>query len=150
MGEWSKSSELSKGVHFMPFPDLPKTDRGDGIISWCITTTDQGAQNIRTGFTEIRPKGTVPMHTHNCEEQITVLEGRLRTRVGDRTFEAGPMDSYFIFAGVPHGFTNSGDVPVKLMFIYGATYVTRTFMETGETVDHVDGRDQVPPPKPSK
>jgi quercetin dioxygenase-like cupin family protein len=140
------TSELSKGVHFMPFKNLPAADRGDGIVTKSITTTEQGACNIRTGFTHIRPKGTVPMHTHNCEEQITVLEGRLRTRVGDQTFEAGPKDSYFIYAGVPHGFTNIGDTPVTLMFIYGASYVTRTFMETGETVDHVDNRDLVPPP----
>ena len=143
-------SELSKGVHFMPFKNLDASDRGDGIVTKSITTTDQGAENIRTGFTHIRVKGVVPMHTHNCEEQITVLEGRLRTRVGDQTFEAGPMDSYFIYAGVPHGFTNIGDVPVTLMFIYGASYVTRTFMETGETVDHVDNRDLVPPPTPVK
>ena len=108
------NSELSKGVHFMPFKDLPASDRGDGIVTKSITTTDQGAENIRTGMTHIRVGGVVPMHTHNCEEQITVLEGRLRTRVGDQTFEAGPMDSYFIFAGIPHGFTNIGDKTVTL------------------------------------
>lgn len=139
---------MSKGVHFMPFKTLPTTDRGDGIVSKCVSTTLQGAQNIRTGITHIRKGGVVPMHTHNCEEQITVIEGRLRMKIGYETFEAGPLDSTFIYAGIPHGFTNVGDGPVTLMFIYGASYVTRTFMETGETVDHVDNRDVVPAPPP--
>jgi mannose-6-phosphate isomerase-like protein (cupin superfamily) len=40
---------------------------------------------------------------------VTVLEGRLRLKLGDQIVECGPYDSTFITAGVPHEFTAIGD-----------------------------------------
>lgn len=46
-----------------------------------------------------------PLHVHRTEDEIFhVLSGRLRFRVGDRTFEAGAGDTLLAPKGVPHHF----------------------------------------------
>lgn len=63
--------------------------------------------------------------------------------VGGEVVQLGPLDSSFVPAGVPHYFRNAGDGPLTILWIYGARDVTRTFVETGETVAHMSPRDQV-------
>ena len=53
------------------------------------------------------------------------------------------MDNSFIPANVPHRFYNIGDEPLTIFWIYGETNVTRTFTETGETVQHLSSGDKV-------
>ena len=53
------------------------------------------------------------------------------------------MDNSFIPANVPHRFNNIGDEPLTIFWIYGETNVTRTFTETGETVQHLSSGDKV-------
>jgi mannose-6-phosphate isomerase-like protein (cupin superfamily) len=53
------------------------------------------------------------------------------------------MDTSFIPANVPHRFNNIGDEPLTIFWIYGETNVTRTFTETGETVQHLSSGDKV-------
>jgi quercetin dioxygenase-like cupin family protein len=51
-----------------------------------------------------------PLHSHIEFEQITVLlEGRIRTRVGDEVFVLGPGDLIRIARGAQHGNTTALD-----------------------------------------
>jgi len=45
--------------------------------------------------------------------------------------------------GVTHCFRNTGDVPMKIMWVYASTSVTRTFADTGQTVEHLSGEDLI-------
>jgi len=42
-------------------------------------------------------------HSHDEEQWVVVLEGRIKFRVGDETFEAGSGQAVFMPSGVPHG-----------------------------------------------
>lgn len=139
---------MAAQIHHLPFATLPAVKRSDEIINFVIAGPRQGTRNIKSGITRMRAGSVVPRHSHNCEEQVTVLEGRLRLVLGDRVVECGRYDSTYISAGVPHEFSNIGGGEALVMVIYGASRVTRTFIDTGETVDLGSERDTFPPPAP--
>ena len=133
-------------IHYLPFAELPTVERGQNIVNYPIVSRKLGSRNIKSGITRVPAGAVVSRHSHNAEEQVTVLEGKLRIVLGDQSFDCGPYDSTFISAGVPHEFTNIGDGPSLVMVIYGSTDVTRTFTDTGETVEIGSERDRFPPP----
>src|SRR5262245_17118587 len=132
-------------IHYLPFAKLPAVKRSDEIVNFVIAGPKQGTRNIKSGITKMLPGSVVPRHSHNAEEQVTVLQGRLRLVLGDQVVECGPYDSTYISAGVQHEFSNIGDGEALVMVIYGASHVTRTFTETGETVVLGSERDVFPP-----
>ncbi|MEP3275454.1 MAG: cupin domain-containing protein [Stappiaceae bacterium] len=118
--------------------------RGDGVETRLMIGTDIAADApFTTGTTVFPPGSAAPMHSHNCAEQVTVLEGSARAEVDGETFDLKPMDTSYIPADLPHRFVNTGDGDLKIFWIYGAQVVTRTFTDTGETVPHLSARDQV-------
>ncbi len=136
-------------IHFLPFATLPAVKRNDAIVNLVIAGPKQGTNNIKTGITRLAPGAVVPRHTHNAEEQVTVLEGKLRMVLGEQSFDCTRYDSTYISAGVPHEFTNIGDEEALVLVIYGTSRVTRTFTDTGETVDLGSERDTFPPLPPA-
>lgn len=118
--------------------------RGDGVETRLMVGrgTDAGAP-FTTGTTVFPAGCAAPLHTHNCAEQVTILSGQAEARIGDKIMQLGAMDTSYVPADVPHYFRNTGDGALTILWIYGARDVTRTFVETGETVAHMSPRDQV-------
>ena len=83
------------------------------------------------------------MHSHNCSEQVTILDGEAEVIVDGVSTMLTRYDTSFIPAEKPHRFVNIGDGDLTILWIYGARDVTRTFTETGETVAHLAVGDQV-------
>jgi len=135
-------------IHFLRYAELPAVPRGHGIVNHPITSARLGATRIRSGVTWLPVGAAVPSHSHgNAEEQVTVLQGKVRITLGDQVLDCEPYDSTFISNGVPHAFCNAGDEPALVMVIYGLTRdndVTRTFTETGETVQIGSDQDRFP------
>ena len=64
----------------------------------------------------LAPGGRVPSsHAHpEQEECFTVLEGRMRFRVGGRRIMAGPGDTVLVPPGTVHHFANAGPRPARV------------------------------------
>jgi quercetin dioxygenase-like cupin family protein len=62
-------------AHILRIDSLPVVDRGNGIQSTPLVTKALGSQHITTGITRFPVGAKVPMHSHNCDEQVTILEG---------------------------------------------------------------------------
>jgi quercetin dioxygenase-like cupin family protein len=64
----------------------------------------------------LAPGGRVPSsHAHpEQEECFTVLEGRMRFRVGGRRITAGPGDTVVVPPGTVHHFANAGPRPARV------------------------------------
>ena len=135
-------------IHHLLFDKLKGIQRGQGIVNFPIVHSKLGALNIKSGITHVPVGAVVSGHYHDSEEQVTVLEGRLRLTLGGKVVECGPYDSTFITAGVPHEFTAIGDKPAVCMVIYGGSNTKRTFTSTGETVEIGSERDRFPPLPP--
>jgi quercetin dioxygenase-like cupin family protein len=118
-------------------------DRGAGVKTVPLVGKWNCEHNVVTsGLTVFEPGKGIPLHYHNVEETVMVLEGVATVVMGDETFEARAGDVTWVPAGVHHNFTNAGDGVMRIYWVYGGRDVTRTIVATGETFEHLSEADR--------
>ncbi len=125
---------MEKQARFLRFDSLPAYSRGNGIVNYVIANRKVGALAFHSGISELPVGVPAPRHSHNAEEQVTVLEGTVRISLGDTEQICRRFDSTFISAGVEHELVNVGSETAFVLVVYGSPDVNRTFAASGETV----------------
>jgi quercetin dioxygenase-like cupin family protein len=69
------------------------------------------------------------LHRHPYDETFLILDGRLRVTVGEETIVGGPGDIIIGPAEAPHGFTNLGPGPARLVCIHAAPATTTQWLD---------------------
>ena len=125
--------------------DSPVFARGDGVETTLLIGREICAAAVLTsGLTRFPAGKKVPFHFHNCDEQVTVIEGTALVEIeGQESVAVGRLDTTYVPAGKSHRFVNTGDGVLEILWIYTTDHVTRTFTETGETVEHLSPGDRV-------
>ena len=67
----------------------------------------------------VTPPGSgIDLHVHEHEDEyVTLLEGEIEVTLGDQKMKAVPGVKALLPRGIPHGFTNIGDVPCRLSVV---------------------------------
>lgn len=118
--------------------------RGGGVVTTpLITRWSDDAAKIVTGMSVYPPGTGAPLHLHNCDEHVTLLEGEAEVEIDGKVTPLVPYDTTYVMAGVPHAFRNSGSGPMRILWVYPDTCVTRTFLDSGETVEHLSEEDRM-------
>lgn len=113
---------------------LPVTERGGGARTVRLVTADIGSQRLLNGITRFGPGASIPLHSHNCEESVIILEGNAVFEIDGVTHELTRHDTTWIPPDVPHRFRNASDsAPLAIFWTYADIAATRTMAATGET-----------------
>ena len=71
----------------------------------------------------------IPLHTHDVDEAITILEGAADARLGDARHRLGSGAVIFIPAGTPHGTGNAGQGALEILAVFPSTTIVITMLE---------------------
>ena len=58
------------------FNDQPQIDRGNGATTAPLFLKENGARSFISGISTFKPGVSVPVHSHNTDEMVIVLEGK--------------------------------------------------------------------------
>ena len=81
---------------------VPRLSRGGGVETIPLITRQSAAEDnkITTGISSY-PEGTgAPLHTHNCDEHVTLLEGSGEVEIAGQVTALEPPDTTYVVAGV--------------------------------------------------
>ncbi len=105
-----------KCVHFSQVPLEKMTEPGvEGLGLRLLITKDDGATNFTMRLFELQPKGYSPLHTHNWEHEVYILEGVCRIVCEDQEAKATRGFAVFIPPNAKHQFVNIGVSTLKFL-----------------------------------
>jgi len=114
--------------------EMPTVDRGGGVKTIPLLTKKTGATSFINGMTVFPANGSVPLHKHNCDESVLVIEGSAIAEIAGGEHHLGRGDVIFIPEGVHHRFRNSSSSDeMMILWTYASIDADRTIIATGET-----------------
>ncbi|MET4116973.1 putative monooxygenase [Bradyrhizobium sp. JR4.1] len=113
--------------------EIPARQRGGGAKTIPLVTRRTGSSSFINGITIFEPGAAIPMHKHNCEESVLLLEGTAVAEIDGVEYPIEAGDVTFIPANIPHRFRNvSLSEGMKILWTYASVDATRTLIETGD------------------
>ena len=133
---------MSDDAHILHVKNVAAIPRGGGIETTPLVTHFAVPDASFTTGMSIYPKGKgAPLHAHNCDEQVTLLEGEGEVEIDGVVTPLVKFDSTYIRAGKVHAFRNTGEEPMRILWVYDSNRVTRTFQGSDEEVEHLSEKD---------
>ena len=98
--------------------------------NWNIAGPETGV-SVSLTYSIVGTGVGAPLHVHEDDELITVLDGVLEVTIGDEVKTAGPQHTVVIPKGTAHGFTSIASQDARLMVYFPTPYPFEgtTYME---------------------
>ncbi len=103
-------------------------ERFPGVKGKTYVNKEAGAQNLQMGEVRMSARSQIPLHTHNVEEAIIILEGTLEAVVGKEKRILRGGTTLLAPAGVPHSLANKGGKSARIINAYPSVSVTRNLV----------------------
>jgi quercetin dioxygenase-like cupin family protein len=105
-----------KIIHYQSIDPKPVTTEGakDVTIRWLIAKTD-GAPNFAMRLFEIQPGGQTPLHSHEQEHEVFILEGEAAVWKEGEEALVRPGTAVFIPSEERHCFFNKGKSVMRFL-----------------------------------
>uniref|UniRef100_UPI003D8A41D5 cupin domain-containing protein n=1 Tax=Streptomyces sp. CA-251251 TaxID=3240063 RepID=UPI003D8A41D5 len=114
--------------------ELTSFSRDGGARTTPLVARSVGAEVFLTGQTLFEGGAGIALHTHNCPESVTILEGDAIAEIDGTEHHLTRFDTTYVAANTPHRFRNaSASEPMRILWIYASVDATRTIVETGIT-----------------
>lgn len=130
----------------LKFDEIPRLGRGSGIWTVPLATgpnTDEINEFV-TGISSYPVGEGAPFHSHNCDEQVVLLSGTGEVEVDGVITPLARYDGAYVEAGKVHRYRNTSDTEeMTILWVYSSRVVTRTFADTGVTVEHLTPADMM-------
>jgi quercetin dioxygenase-like cupin family protein len=92
-----------------PAPPLPSLQS--------LISAEAGATSLTVLINEVQPDETVPLHTHEVEEVLVVVDGSCEVTAGRTTLHAERGDAVIVPAGVRHGISHAGTGAARVVAV---------------------------------
>jgi mannose-6-phosphate isomerase-like protein (cupin superfamily) len=90
----------------------------DQLPDRSLVGADHGGAGVCLIFADNQPGEGPSLHTHPYEEVFVTLEGEATFVVDGQEIVAGPNEVVIVPPNTPHGFTNSGQGPLRQVNIH--------------------------------
>ncbi|MEU8750414.1 cupin domain-containing protein [Streptomyces chartreusis] len=123
--------------------EVARFDRGGGVATIpYVGKWNSDRATVTTGQTVFQTGTGLPLHSHNVEESVLILQGEATAEIAGEFFDLEAGQATWVPAGVPHRFFNRGEGVMRIYWVYGGRDVTRTITATGETFEHLSTHDR--------
>ncbi|MBP6876093.1 MAG: cupin domain-containing protein [Candidatus Eisenbacteria bacterium] len=96
--------------HYTEVAALPVAMEGaENVLIRNLITAKDGAPNFAMRIFDVLPGGHTPLHQHDYEHEILILDGEGEVTEGKRIFTVSSGSVIFIRPGTPHQFRNPGE-----------------------------------------
>jgi quercetin dioxygenase-like cupin family protein len=111
------------------YDDLDRQRPARARVSRVPINRFTGAQGTAVVYFEVKPGDYLPTHTDSAEEVLYIVAGEGEAQVGDERGRVRAGDLAVIPSMVPHGISNVGDEPLKVVGFFCDSHIVSTFIE---------------------
>lgn len=90
-----------------------------------------GSNGICGGHGRFLPGASLPCHTHDYDESITIVKGTAICLVQGRRYQLSNCDCAFIPRGLPHRFLNLSEEEMEMVWVYAGSEPDRQIIDAG-------------------
>jgi putative monooxygenase len=90
-----------------------------------------GAVGICGGYGRFRPGASLPCHTHEYDESITIVKGTASCLVQGRQYEMNGFATAYVPKGLPHRFLNNSNEEMAMIWVYAGDEPDRRIIDNG-------------------
>ena len=92
-----------------------------GLVHQTLASHNDGLKGTEVWMQTIEPGGETPIHYHDCEEVVVVIQGSGQLTIGEEITEFSSNHTLIIAPEAVHQLINSGNEEILLLATFSST-----------------------------